>query len=123
LPTTAPLQRNSQRGSNPSDGAVAPSIGDTHNCEVPEAEWGYADALTDDIVGFADEHGFQVKYLDYDHAEPVPPIFVNGDLCDSTNSFTVSGPWTNSSGFIPPNRSEDVDNESMANLCVECSFL
>ncbi|KAF3009128.1 hypothetical protein E8E15_000236, partial [Penicillium rubens] len=44
------------------------------NCEVPEAEWGYADALTDDIVGFADEHGFQVKYLDYDHAEHPSPL-------------------------------------------------
>ena len=43
-------------------------------CEVPEAEWGYAEGLTDDIVRFAKEHGFQVKYLDYDHPENVSPL-------------------------------------------------
>lgn len=28
--------------------------------EIPEAEWGYAEALTDDIVAFANAHGFRI---------------------------------------------------------------
>lgn len=44
------------------------------NCEVPEAEWGYADGLTDDVVGFAKKHGFQIKYLDYGHPENASPL-------------------------------------------------
>lgn len=74
------------------------------NCEVPEAEWGYADALTDDIVGFADEHGFQVKYLDYDHAEHPSPLVADAyhrwkeQLRRPTDSilvesFVVMEPW------------------------------
>ncbi|EEP82811.1 predicted protein [Uncinocarpus reesii 1704] len=42
--------------------------------EISEAEWGYAEALTDDIVAFANEHGFQIKYLDYDHPEDASPL-------------------------------------------------
>ena len=42
--------------------------------EVAEAEWGYAEGLTHDIVGFARDHGFQIKYLDYDHPEDASPL-------------------------------------------------
>ncbi|KFY96204.1 hypothetical protein V498_02810 [Pseudogymnoascus sp. VKM F-4517 (FW-2822)] len=35
--------------------------------EIPEAEWGYAEALADDIVAFANAHGFRIEYIDYDH--------------------------------------------------------
>ncbi|KAF7174055.1 hypothetical protein CNMCM6106_008144 [Aspergillus hiratsukae] len=42
--------------------------------EIPEAEWGYAPGLTEDIVGFAKEHGFRIKYLDYDHPEDASPL-------------------------------------------------
>jgi hypothetical protein len=42
--------------------------------EVPEAEWGYAEGLTHDIVGFARDHGFQIKYLDYDQPEDASPL-------------------------------------------------
>ena len=51
--------------------------------EVPEAEWGYAEGLTHDIVGFAREHGFQIKYLDYDHPEAVSPLVA--DACRQRN--------------------------------------
>ena len=44
------------------------------NCDMPEAEWGYADGLTGDIVEFAKEHGFQIKYIDYDHPENASPL-------------------------------------------------
>lgn len=51
--------------------------------EVPEAEWGYAEGLTPDIVDFAHEHGFQIKYLDYDHPEDVSPLVA--DACRQRN--------------------------------------
>lgn len=44
------------------------------NCEVPEAEWGYSEGLTEDIVVFAKEYGFQIKYVDYNHPEDVSPL-------------------------------------------------
>lgn len=74
------------------------------NCEVPEAEWGYADGLTDDIVGFAKEHGLQIKYLDYDHPENASPLVADAyrqrmkQLRRPTDSilvesFVVMEPW------------------------------
>ncbi|KAJ5507199.1 hypothetical protein N7527_009342 [Penicillium freii] len=49
------------------------------NCEAPEAEWGYAEGLTDDIVEFATEHGFKIKYIDYDHAEDASRLVADAD--------------------------------------------
>ncbi|PGH15565.1 hypothetical protein AJ79_02347 [Helicocarpus griseus UAMH5409] len=74
------------------------------NCEVPEAEWGYADGLTDDILGFAKEHGFKIKYLDYDEPESVSPLVADvyrqrqEQLCRQADSilvesFVVMEPW------------------------------
>ncbi|KAL4914808.1 hypothetical protein BDW62DRAFT_189822 [Aspergillus aurantiobrunneus] len=74
------------------------------DCEVPEAEWGYAPRLTDDIVAFANEHGFKVKYLDYDHPEDASPLVADAyrqrqeQLRRPTSSilvesFVVMEPW------------------------------
>ncbi|OQE16047.1 hypothetical protein PENFLA_c029G03308 [Penicillium flavigenum] len=49
------------------------------NYEAPEAEWGYAAGLTDDIVEFAKEHGFKIKYLDFDHPEDAGPLVADAD--------------------------------------------
>ncbi|CAG8908474.1 unnamed protein product [Penicillium egyptiacum] len=74
------------------------------NCEAPEAEWGYADGLTNDIVEFAKEHGFKIKYLDYDHPEDASPVVADADRqwkeqlrrpIDSilVDSFILMEPW------------------------------
>ncbi|RMJ21646.1 TAP-like protein [Aspergillus sp. HF37] len=74
------------------------------NCEAYEAEWGYADGLTDDIARFAKEHGFQIKYLDYVHPEDASPLVAdvyrqrNEQLRRPTDSilvesFVVMEPW------------------------------
>jgi pimeloyl-ACP methyl ester carboxylesterase len=72
--------------------------------EVPEAEWGYAEGLTDNIVAFASDHGFQVKYLDYDQPEDASPLVAdlyrqrNEQLRRPTDSILVESfvllePW------------------------------
>lgn len=74
------------------------------NCEVPEAEWGYSERLTDDIVSFAKAHGFHVKYLDYNHPEGPSPLVADvyrewqkqlNRPTDSilVESFILSEPW------------------------------
>ncbi|OJJ52221.1 hypothetical protein ASPSYDRAFT_1169934 [Aspergillus sydowii CBS 593.65] len=74
------------------------------DCEVPEAGWGYSEGLADDIVGFAKEHGFQIKYLDYRHPEHASPLVADvyrrrmEQLCRPTDSILVEGfavmePW------------------------------
>jgi pimeloyl-ACP methyl ester carboxylesterase len=72
--------------------------------EFPEAEWGYAEGLTHDLVGFARNHGFQVKYLDFDHPENASPLVAdayrrrNEQLRRPTDSilaenFVLLEPW------------------------------
>ncbi|KAI9372359.1 hypothetical protein BJX61DRAFT_542768 [Aspergillus egyptiacus] len=74
------------------------------DCEAPEAEWGYAPRLTDDIVAFAKEHGFKVRYLDYHHPEDASPLVADAyrqrqeQLRRPTGSilvesFVVMEPW------------------------------
>lgn len=74
------------------------------NCEAPEAEWGYSEGMTDDIVKLAKDHGFKVTYLDYDSPENVSPLVADADrqwkeqLCrpiDSilVESFILMEPW------------------------------
>ncbi|KAL5049071.1 hypothetical protein BDW71DRAFT_204825 [Aspergillus fruticulosus] len=74
------------------------------DCEVPEAEWGYSERLTDDIVQFAKEHGFHIKYLDYGHPENASPLVADAyrqwkeQLRRTTDSilvesFIVMEPW------------------------------
>ncbi|KAM7196931.1 hypothetical protein V8F20_006898 [Naviculisporaceae sp. PSN 640] len=53
--------------------APPPSTGEV----IPEAEWGYAAGLTDDIVAFARDHGFQIKYLDFEQPEDASPLVAN----------------------------------------------
>ncbi|RJE23339.1 TAP-like protein [Aspergillus sclerotialis] len=74
------------------------------NCDIPEAEWGYSDGLTDDIIEFAKQHGFQIKYIDYDHPETASPVVADlytqwrEQLRTPTSSllvenFIVMEPW------------------------------
>ena len=42
--------------------------------ESPEAEWGFAPALLDDIQRFADEHGYRVKRLVFTEPEDPSPM-------------------------------------------------
>ncbi|KAK4112408.1 hypothetical protein N656DRAFT_779271 [Canariomyces notabilis] len=72
--------------------------------EFPEAEWGYAEGLTHDLVDFAHNHGFQIKYLDFDHPEDASPLVAdafrrqNEQLRRPTDSILVENfvllePW------------------------------
>jgi hypothetical protein len=60
--------------------------------DSPEAEWGFEDALLEDIERFATEHGFKVRRMVFDEPEDVSPLVA--DLYR----------WWNTRRRIPANR-------------------
>jgi len=81
--------------------------------ETPEAEWGFADPLRDDVERFAAEHGYRVRRLEFDL--PGSPSPLVADLYAwwyrrrriparrlVVSSFAVTEPyWTLRTGSVP----------------------
>ncbi|KAJ3031160.1 hypothetical protein HDV00_008494 [Rhizophlyctis rosea] len=74
------------------------------DCEVPEAEWGFAEGLAGEIEALAREKGFKISYLDLEHPEVASPVVADlyrewrGELGRPTDrllleSFIVMEPW------------------------------
>jgi hypothetical protein len=78
--------------------------GPTPDTTSPEAEWGFAPALRDDVVRLAREHGWRVRRLVFDHPDAISPMVA--DLYRwwyerrniparrlFVGSFAISAPW------------------------------
>lgn len=83
------------------------------DADRPEAEWGFEPALAEDLLGFAERHGFRVRRIVFDEPEHFSPFVA--DLYEWWNrkrnitdrrllveSFIVMEPyWTVRTGSIP----------------------
>jgi hypothetical protein len=83
------------------------------DADSPEAEWGFEATLAEDLLGFAERHGFQVRRLIFEEPEHFSPFVANlyewwnqkrhiNDQRLLVESFIVMEPyWTVRTGSIP----------------------
>jgi hypothetical protein len=81
--------------------------------DAPEAEWGFADELREDVEAFASAHGYRVRRLTYDEPEDLSPLVADlyrwwlrerGLRADRliVDSFILLDPWwTLRTGSVP----------------------